>query len=417
MKKLLVLLFALTFSITLIGCNKTDEVVTITFLNGKAEVVDWMDQVIADFEVANPNIVVEHEFNSDASSALQVKIASNEIPDITTVYDTGLVKDGYYYDMSDFAVWDRIDPSIRELCTDPISGNQYRVATNRTMAGLFYNKEIFSEAGIDTPPATWTDFVSDLQAITALGYDGLYMGGSETWMLGHLVEFWAHGMIKQRLGTVNANLAFLNNDETALDFSNVMTVFGNKFMELVNDNLLNSDFITATYDNQLDAFATGDAAVISQGMWALSNILAKNPDMADNIGFMPYPSMDPTQDPVILSAEDSGYSIMQASEHKDAALTFLNYLWQADLQKDYSELVSSPSAFTDVDADWSPIKAEVTAALDAGAHIGFTPTPSGFGGGEAGTLLQNLYSGEYTVQEFVQTYISDWNNAWNASNQ
>ncbi len=417
MKKILVLFVALVLLLTLFGCNKKEEVVTITFLNGKAEVVDWVDQVIKDFEQQYPDIHVIQQFNSDASSALQVEIAANQIPDVTTVYDTGLVKNGYYYDMSDMAVWSRIDPSIKELCTYPLDGNQYRVATNRTMAGLFYNKDIFTEAGITSTPTTWDDFISDLQAVTALGYDGLYMGGNETWMLGHLIEFWAHGMIKERLGTVDANLAFLNNDQSALDFNTVMTTFGNKFMELVNDGLLNSDFITASYDNQLDAFATGDAAVISQGMWALSSILEKNPAMADKIGFMPYPSMDSSQQAVILSAEDSSYSIMKASKHKDEAILFLNYIFQADIQKGYSELVSSPSAFTDVNADWSPIKAEVTSALAAGVHIGFTPTPTGFGGGEAGTLLQNLYSGEYTVPEFVQNYISDWNNAWDASNQ
>ena len=415
-KVLLVLLFVVTL-FTLFGCGSKDkEVVTITFLNGKAEVVDWMDQVIANFEQENPNILVVHEFNSDASSALEVKISSGDIPDITNVYETGLMKDGYYYDLSDMSVWSRIDPAIKALCTDPNTGKQFRVATNRTMAGLFYNKEIFAEAGITSVPSTWDEFVSALEAVTAKGYDGLYMGGNETWMLGHLVEFWAHGMIKQELGTVDANLAFLNNDQDALGFNTVMTTFGTKFLELRDKGLLNSDFITATYDDQLDAFATGDAAVISQGMWCLSSILDKNPDMASNIGFMPYPSMDPTLDPVILSAEDSGYSIMDASEHKEEALAFLNYLFQADLQKEYSELVSSPSAFTDVDANWSPIKAEVDSALASGVHIGFTPTPTGFGGGEAGILIQNLYSGDYTVQEFVTAYINDWNDAWNANN-
>lgn len=418
MKKVLFLLLAFVLVFSLSACKTEDEVVTITFLNGKTEVSTWMDGVIAEFELANPLIKVVHEFNSDASSALNVKIASNDIPDITTVYETSLVNQGYYYNVSDLDVWDRIDPSIKELCTDPITGNQYRIATNRTMAGLFYNKAIFTELSI-IEPTTWAEFITAMQTVTTAGYTGFYMGGQETWMLGHLVEFWAHGLIKQELGTVAANLAFINNNQSLLKFASsgsAMEIFATKFLELKNLGILNDDFLTATYDNQIEAFATGEAAVISQGMWALNAILTQNPDMAPSIGFMPYPSMDPTKSAVILSAEDSGYSIMSASLHKEAAITFLNYLFQATLQKEYSELVKSPSAFTDVDADWSPIKDAVTSALSKGEHIGFTSTPSGFGGGEAGILIQTLYMGDYTVSEFVTLYTSSWNEAWEANN-
>ncbi|AIO19382.1 Multiple sugar-binding protein precursor [Candidatus Izimaplasma bacterium HR1] len=418
MKKLFLLVLTLIVTFGLSACGEDNDKVTITFLNGKAEAVDWVDAVILDFEAEYPNIEVVHEFNTDASNALKVKIAGDDIPDITTVYDTALMKDGYYYDLSELEVWDRIDPSIKALCTDPLTGNQYRIATNRTMAGLFYNKDIFTEVGA-TEPETWAEFVAVLEDVTDAGYDGLYMGGKDTWMIGHLIEFWAHGLIKQELGTVDANVAFLMNQTTLLNFDSAngpMETFAESFLELKDAGLLNDDFLTATYDNQIDAFANGDAAVISQGMWALGGILEKAPELADSIGFMPYPAMDPTKDAVILSAEDSGYAIMEASENKDAAITFLNYLFQADIQKEYSELMKSPSAFIDVIADWSPISAAVESALAKGTHIGFTATPSGFGGGEAGILVQNLYLGEYTVAEFVEEYTDSWNEAWNASN-
>lgn len=418
MKKIIIILLAFTMTLALSACGGNEDVVTITFLNGKAEVVDWVDDVIVDFEEANPGIEVIHEFNSDASAALKVKIAGDDIPDITTVYDTGLMKDGYYYDLSELAVWDRIDPSIKELCTDPLTGIQYRIATNRTMAGLFYNKDIFAEVGA-TEPETWAEFVAVLEDVTDAGYYGLYMGGKDTWMIGHLIEFWAHGLIKQDLGTVDANVAFLMNQSSLLNLGDVngaMGIFATSFKELQTKGLLNDDFLTATYDNQIDAFANGDAAVISQGMWALGGILEKSPTMASKIGFMPYPAMDPTKDAVILSAEDSGYAIMEDSKHKEEAIIFLNFLFQADIQKEYSELIKSPSAFTDVEADWSPIKAAVDSALAKGTHIGFTATPSGFGGGEAGILVQNLYLDEYTIAEFTEEYLDSWNEAWNASN-
>ena len=104
--------------------------------------------------------------------------------------------------------------------------------------------------------------------------------------------------------------------------------------------------LTATSDNCVDAFVTGKAAMFSNGMWALSGILEKNPDMADNIGFAPYPSFMPDGVPVVLVAEDSGYSIYVDSPNKEAAVDFLNFLFSAENQKKYSETLGSPSAFT-----------------------------------------------------------------------
>lgn len=417
------LLVALLASGTLASCGTDSSTVTLTFLNGKSEATDWIDTEIAAFETANPSIKVNQVFETDASSALKVDINAGDIPDITSVYDTSLIKAGYYYDMSNLDAWNRVDSSIKELCTDPLTNKQYRLATNRATAGLFYNKDIFTACGITTEPTTWTDFVADMKTIVKDGYTGLYMGGSATWMLGHLMEFWGHGIIKENLGNVAANLAFTENDQTKLNFAgtdSAIKTFAEKFLELKNDGIFNSDFITASYDDQLENFATGKAAMISQGMWALSTIETDNPDMASKIGFMPYPSMDATlaPDPVILSDVDSGYSIMNASTHKDDAIKFLNFLWSASNQKEYCKLVSSPSAFTDVDdSEWSDISSTVDTALTKGFNIGYTATPSGFGGGECGALIQGLYIGDYTADTFTTTYTADWNAAYTAANQ
>lgn len=89
-------------------------------------------------------------------------------------------------------------------------------------------------------------------------------------------------------------------------------------------------------------------------MWCLSSILEKDPEMADKIGFAPYPVMMEDGTPMVLVAEDSGYSISADSEHIDEAKEFLSFLFSPENQKKYSESLGSPSAFTDVDAEWAP---------------------------------------------------------------
>lgn len=83
--------------------------------------------------------------------------------------------------------------------------------------------------------------------------------------------------------------------------------------------------------------------MFSNGMWVISSLLEANPDMADKIGFAPYPAYMPDSKPVVLSAEDSGYSISSTTEHKEEAIEFLNFLFQPENQKKYSEAAKAPA--------------------------------------------------------------------------
>lgn len=403
--------------------GKKDSAVVVKFFNGKTETVEWMDKLIAQFNAENPDIRVVQEFQKDAANVIKMKFASGDYPDITTVYAQDYVDQGLYADLSgEAAWWGRINPAIREMCTDIKSGKQYRVATNMTMAGLYYNKAIFAELGL-AEPATWDEFVAALKAVKEKkpGVTPFFMGGKESWMLGHLVEFMAHGMIKEKYGTLASRVAFLENDQSKLDFaspSGSVDSFARRFIALRDAGLFNSDLVTATYDDQVTAFATGKAAVISQGMWALSAILEKNPAMKD-IGFCPYPAVIDGMKPVILSAEDSGYVIVSKSKNQAQSRKFLDYLFRAEAQKSYSEFLKSPSAFTDVSANWGPLKDEVAKALKKGANIGFTTeAPAGFSGDDAGRMVQALYTGQYkTSMDFASAYKAEWDKAWAAGNR
>lgn len=386
--------------------------VHIKLFTGKIETIDLMNEIINKFNSDNSGIVVEQEYQKEASNVIKVKFASGDVPDIVTVYEQEYVDQGKYLDLSGDAWWSRVQPSIKEACTDVKTGKQFRIATNMTMAGLYYNKQIFSELGLKEA-LTWDEFKNNLITIKQKKPDvvPMFICGKEAWSLGHLIEFLPHGIIKQKYGATDAKKAFLDNDQTKLDFGTVggsMDVFAKRMLELKNEELINSDVITATYDNQIQAFASGKAAVISQGMWALGGITSANPDFKD-IGFSPYPAIMDGTKPVILSAEDSGYSITSESKNQAEAHKFLDFLFSADNLKKYSESVKAPCSFTDVNADWGILKDEVTAALQKGYNIGFTnEKPAGFSGDDAGRLVQDLFAGKYTSEEFAKAYKEKW---------
>jgi len=390
--------------------------VDLTFFTGKVETVDLLDEIIADFNAQSGGITVEQEYQNDASNIIKIKFASGEAPDIMTTYEQEYVDQGKYLDLSDMdEIWNRLIPSMKESCTDINSGKQYRICTNMTMAGFFYNKEIFAELGIE-PATTWEGFVANLEKIKTEmpDVDPWFIFGSEAWHLGHLIEFIPHGYIKAKYGATAAKTAMLNNDKSVLNFGDpngAMATFAAGLLELQEKGLINEDVLTATNDNCVDAFVSGKAAMFSNGMWALSSVLAKDPEMADKIGFAPYPAMMEDGTPMVLVAEDSGYSISADTEHVEEAKAFLTYLFSADNQKKYAESLGSPSAFMDVDAKWAPdsIVEGVNNAVSSAANIGFTnEKPAGFSGDDAGRMVQDLLAGKYTAEEFAKAYEAAW---------
>lgn len=418
MKKILAVALALVLCLGSISAFA--EGVEIKFFTGKIETIDLLNEIIDAFNQSHPGITVEQEFQKEASNIIKVKFASGEVPDVMTTYEQEYVDQGKFLDVSQESQWwDRLIPSMKDSCTDVKSGKQYRVCTNVTMAGFFYNKAIFAELGL-TPAATWDEFVKNLEVIKEKKPDVApwFIFGKEAWHLGHLIEFIPHGYLKQTLGAIGCKQAMLNNDSAKLNFGaadGAIATFAKNLVELKDKGLINDDVLTATSDNCTEAFVTGKAAMFSNGMWALGGILDANPEMADQIGFAPYPAYMPGSKPVVLSAEDSGYSISATTTHVSEAKEFLNYLFSAENQKKYSETLKSPSAFTDVDAAWAPegFAAEVKGVLGSAVNIGFTnEKPAGFSGDDAGRMVQDLLAGTYTPETFALAYEKAWNDGF-----
>lgn len=419
MKRAVALFVALVLCLSTLGALGALAETKVHFFTGKIETIDLMDEIIAEFNQQNDQgIVVEQEYQSDASNVIKVKFASGEVPDILTTYEQEYVNQGKYLDISDMdAWWNRLIPSMRNNCTDVESGKQYRVCTNMTMGGLFYNKEIFAELGI-APVDSWEEFVPMLETIKDAGHTPWFIFGKEAWHLGHLIEFIPHGYLKQTLGAVECKVAMLGNDSAKLNWGDpdgAMAAFARCLLELQEKGLINEDVLTATSDNCVQAFVTGEAAMFSNGMWALSGVLEASPDMVDKIGFMAYPAYMPDSRPVVLSAEDSGYSISAGSANIDAAKAFLDFLFAPENQKRYSECLGSPSAFTDVQANWAPegFVEDVDKVLASAVNIGFTnEKPAGFSGDDAGRMVQDLLAGTYTAEEFAKAYETAWNDGF-----
>ncbi|HEY1530576.1 MAG TPA: extracellular solute-binding protein [Galbitalea sp.] len=153
-------------------------------------------QGIADaFHKANPSITVKVtaiNWNS-FDTQVQTMVQNKQYPDITEGdYFSTYAQEGLLYKASDILS----DPSnllSSFKSQGSYKGVQYGLPFTTSSRTLFYNKKIFSDAGITKAPTTWADVQNDAAKITAggkIGF-GLPLGSEEAqaesllWMLGN----------------------------------------------------------------------------------------------------------------------------------------------------------------------------------------------------------------------------------------
>lgn len=135
--------------------------------------VDAMNQLIAQFEAANPDIkVVQETFPYDGYPAqVAASIPAGQGPDVAQLFYGWLptwARGGYVVPLPDqYFDAAELDANFAPLVqAAKVDGTWYGLPTAVRSLALFYNADMLAAAGYDAPPATWDEFVEMAQALT-----------------------------------------------------------------------------------------------------------------------------------------------------------------------------------------------------------------------------------------------------------
>src|SRR5580698_7214396 len=155
-----------------------------TYWNG---IVTAFEKAHSDIKV-NVTAIAWTNFDQEVQTMIQNK----QYPDITEGdYFSNYAQDGLLYSASDvLSDPGNLLPGFKAQGT--YNGVQYGMPFTTSSRTLFYNKKLFTQAGISAAPQTWADVESDAAKITKLGDVGfgLPLGNEEAqaesllWMLG-----------------------------------------------------------------------------------------------------------------------------------------------------------------------------------------------------------------------------------------
>src|ERR1700722_4890876 len=154
----------------------------------------YWDGIVTAFEKVHPDIKANVTSIpwTNFDSQVQTMIQNKQYPDITEGdYFSNYAQDGLLYSASDvLSDPGNLLPGFKNQGT--YNGTQYGMPFTTSSRTLFYNKKLFTQAGISAAPQTWADVQADAAKIKALGDVGfgLPLGAEEAqaesllWMLG-----------------------------------------------------------------------------------------------------------------------------------------------------------------------------------------------------------------------------------------
>lgn len=238
----------------------------------------------------------------------------------------GRIEDLSVYISEDEEWRDNIEEVVLEGCSEP-DGKIYLAPLSTaafSCSGVFWNEELFSEAGIEEFPETWEEFWDCCECLKAQGITPLALHTEGT--------AWAPMLLATaELADTEEGAEFMKElyPESYVNESGVHLAETLKRLFLYTTE----DAVYNDFDVAYGHFFAGEAAMIPNGYWMIDQI----PEgLREKVRFSPFPG-----NKLISSPETFGWSVVSGydKEVKEAAVEFLKF--RTMLNKEEKEILFS----------------------------------------------------------------------------
>jgi raffinose/stachyose/melibiose transport system substrate-binding protein len=322
---------------------------------------DAWNQVVADFEAANPNIDVVLETRStDAhKDALRVVAGTEAAPDIYFMW-AGLGLGGEFVnlgiseplnDVYESTGWnDRFLPT--SLSRTAYGEEQHGVPYTVHGMVVYYRKDAFEQAGITAEPTTYEELIAANDALVAAGIAPFSFGGSVNWHVMRLLDT----LVETECGAETHDA--LKAMEVSWTEEPCATAAFEELARWNEAGYLGSNYMGINQDDAALLVYTGASAMLLEGDWMVQAIEDQGEDLA-NYGIFPFPTGTNR-----LYAFAENLYINAASQHKEEAVAFLDYLTSTSVQEanlgvfgaiSVNQEVAYPEDRRPLDVEWSEI--------------------------------------------------------------
>lgn len=315
-----------------------DEEVTITWwhISTFEDHANYWQGLADAYTEMHPNVTIEITIleNEAFKERLVTVMQAGDPPDLFQSWGGGVL-----WEFADAGLVRDISPELEGEWKDSFSaqaalelygqdGEYYGVPWSWGAVGMFYNTELFAEAGIEAPPATWDEFLATVQTLKDAGILPLSLGEGDKWP-GHF--WWVYLAI--RLGGEQAFLDAYNRDGAFTDEPFVQA--GEYLQQLVELEPFPEGFIGLGYADQAGLMGSGGAAMELMGQWApgahRDNTEDAGASVEGKISWFPFPEVEGgAGNPGDVLGGGDGFAV--GSNAEDATVDFLRFITSAENQ-------------------------------------------------------------------------------------
>lgn len=284
------------------------------------------------FERENVNISVQLDVLDWATGpdTVRQQVADGNPPDIVMLggrHVPAFVADGLIEPLDPFITREFRDRFVPAIINEGAiyQGRTFGLPVAASTRALFYNTDLFTEAGIDTPPETWDDLLATSQAVGGLneatsGF-GLQGGGGVETNTYFYYFLWGNG----------GNLYNASQTESALDTPEAIEAL--EFVqELVDSGATQPNPFDTIYERRRaleDEFQGGTLSMVISGPWFINRLRNETPDLNFDIAPLPFNTT-----PTTYGVADA-LVMMSTSRDKEAAWQLLEFLYDDDRRLEY----------------------------------------------------------------------------------
>lgn len=257
---------------------------------------------------------------------IKLLISSGDLPDI--VFNGGnnitelAAKSGKVADLTPYF---EADPEWKALFDETslefntVDGKIYGVPVSKEISYIYYNKELFEQAGIEAPEtafATWDEFFAACDKLKAAGITPVGMDTADS---GWLTNLWMSALI----GTAGEAGNTWMNSMYPTDFNTPEVEAAAETIQKMFEQYTTADAVGGKYDPMATHFFNGEVAMFPNGPWMIPDFseTEKAPEgFYDKVGIMLMPGngmeMVPTPGDMVGASEE---------EKIKAAVAFLKF--------------------------------------------------------------------------------------------
>ncbi|RME78362.1 MAG: carbohydrate ABC transporter substrate-binding protein [Chloroflexi bacterium] len=296
--------------------------------NGDPEPRRVDEMLVQMFNEQHPETPVQHSIiaHEDFKQAIRAYLVADPAPDVMTWFagnrarffiDKGLIMD--ISDVWESEGWNEDYPKgFQALST--VDGKQYFLPSSWYWWAIFYRKSVFEENGI-TPPETWDELLATCDALNDKGIIPITIGTKFRWTAAAWFDY-----INMRLNGPEFHRDLMLGKEK-YDDPRVRAVF-DKWNELFEHNCFIDNAAAYSWQDALDPFNRGEAAMYLMGQFILDSVAE---EVKDDVDFFRFPIIDPNV-PIGEDAPTDGFFMSANARNPEGGKKFLAFMGSVEAQ-------------------------------------------------------------------------------------